>query len=93
MTKPTSQLTTILYDLIRKTRGVTESDYPYHMFRGYISILRKSLTIKHIEKPFVNSFGRKGKYRVHFLTNSEKPKAIRLYKQLTSKAAQAIGEE
>lgn len=80
--KPTSQLTKILSGLIFCSIGVSESNYGYHMFRGYISILRKSLNIKHTEIPFVNSFGRKSKYRRHWLTNAEKKKAIKLYLKL-----------
>lgn len=98
MNKPNSQKTFVLFKLIKNKRGISERDTVFNMFRGTISTLRKELgeigvTLKHIEKPFINQFGRKRKYRVHWLLNSEKPKALKLYKQLTSKAAQAIGEE
>lgn len=82
MKKPNSQFKQVLFDLIIKVRGITESDYPYHAFRHYISILRRKINVKHIDKKFVNSFGRKSDFRIHFITNSEKVKAIRYYKKL-----------
>jgi hypothetical protein len=85
--KPNSQHSKILHDLISSDLGVTESDYKFHMFRGHISNLRKSLNIRHVERSFKNTFGRKGKYRIHFIFNSEKKKAIKLYLSLVKKAA------
>ena len=80
--KPKTQLTSVLYKLIHSSKGVAERDTNYNMFRGYISILRRSLNIKHTDIPFTNSFGRKGKYRRHWITLTEKKKAIKLYKKL-----------
>ncbi len=83
--KPNSQKSKILFDLIRKVRGVTEEDFNYHNFRGFISEFRKHINMKHIDKKFTNSFGRKGYYRVHFITNSERRNAVKYYKSLFKK--------
>jgi len=79
MKKPKSQIQVILLDLIRKNKGVTEEDYGWHAFRHYISKLREHLTIKFTEVSFISTFGKPRKYRRHWLTNSEKAKAVKLY--------------
>ena len=79
--KPNSQMKRVIFDLIKKGE-VTESNYPYHAFRHYITIIKRSINLRHIDKPFVNSFGRKSDYRVHFITESEKKKATKLYLSL-----------
>ncbi len=87
---PDNQIKRVVFDLIRKIRGVTESDYPYHAFRHYMTIINRNICVKHIEKKFVNSFGRKSDYRVHFITNTEKKKAIMYYKSLFDKNRQRV---
>lgn len=80
--KPNSQFKQILFDLIIKTRGTTEEDRGWHAYRHYISKIRRILNVKHTDIPFVSDFGRKKKYRRHWITNSEKIKALKLYKSL-----------
>jgi hypothetical protein len=80
--KPNTQEKTILYQLITSTKGIAERDTVFNMFRGHVSNLRKKLNIKHTDVPFVNQFGRPGKFRRHWLTETEKKKAIKLYKNL-----------
>jgi hypothetical protein len=79
---PNSQKTDVLRSLILRNRGLSERDKSYNRFRGTISDLRKVLTIKHTDVPFVSVFGFKNKYRRHWLTNQEKKKAIKLYLNL-----------
>jgi hypothetical protein len=80
--KPDNQIKRVVFDLIRKIKGVTESDYPYHAFRHYITIINRSIRLRHIDKKFVNTFGRTSEYRIHFLINSDKKKAIKYYLSL-----------
>lgn len=85
--KPNTQKSFVLYKLIKNERGISERQTSFNMFRGTISLLRKDLQsagiiLKHIEKPFVNQFGRKRKYRIHWLLNSDKKKAAKYYKSL-----------
>ncbi len=80
--KPKSQIQTILRDLIVKP-SIKEWDYSWTMFRGYISTLRRKLKLKHKDKKFVNSFGRKSHYRIHFLDQKDKPMARKVYLKLT----------
>ena len=87
MKKPNTQKSFVLYKLIKNRNGISERQTVFNMFRGTISTLRKELaqqgvTLKHIEKPFVNQFGRKRKYRIHWLLNSEKVKALKYYQNL-----------
>lgn len=80
--KPNSQVKFILHYMIKSVKGISERDTNFNMFRGHISNLRKHLNIKHTEVPFTNVFKHKGTYRRHWLTNTEKKKAIRYYKTL-----------
>lgn len=80
--KPNTQEKMILYRLITTKKGIAERDTVFNMFRGHISNLRKSLSIQFTDVPFVNQFGRPGKYRRHWLTDKEKKKAIKLYKSM-----------
>jgi hypothetical protein len=82
MQQPNSQTTHILYCLIKSSIGVTESDFNYHGFRSRISELRSKLVIKETVKPFKNVFGRDSHFKYHWITNSEKKKAIKLYNSL-----------
>jgi hypothetical protein len=85
MKPPKTQIQSVLYRLINSVKGLAERDTNYNMFRGYISILRRDLLIKHTDVPHVNIFGRKGYYRRHWLTESEKRKARKLYKKMYDK--------
>jgi hypothetical protein len=80
--KPNSQVKFILHYLITHSRGIAERDTNFNMFRGHISNLRKHITIKHTDVPFVNIFKHKGKYRRHWLTETEKKKATKYYLSL-----------
>ena len=84
---PNTQLTFILYHMINSDKGIAERDTNFNMFRGYISLIRKVVDVKHTEVPFKNVFGHKGKYRRHWLTNSDKKKAAKYYQSLFKKAA------
>jgi len=83
--KPNSQVKFILRHLITSNRGISERETNFNMFRGHISNLRKHLSIKHTDIPFTNVFKHKGKYRRHWLTDSEKKKALKLYLQMFKK--------
>jgi len=81
--KPDTQLKFILHYLINSTKGISERDTNFNMFRGYISIIRRSIpSLKFTEVPFKNVFGHKGKFRRHWLTDTDKKKAVRLYKSM-----------
>ena len=80
-----SQTTHILFKLITKDKGVSEQQFSYNGFRSRISELRKRLTIKETEVDFVNRFKRSSSYLRHWISNSEKQKAIKLYLKLVKK--------
>lgn len=85
--KPNSQKTDVLYRIINSKKGLSERDTNYNMFRGTVSVLRKKLqeigvVLRHVDLSFTNKFGRKRKYRRHRILESDKKKAIRLYKSL-----------
>lgn len=82
MKKPNSQTTAILYGLIKKNKGISERDFNFNGFRSRLSELRDHLNIKEIFVPFKNQFNHKGQFKRHWITESEKVKAIRYYKAL-----------
>jgi hypothetical protein len=84
---PNSQKKRILLGLIQSNKGISEQDFGWHSFRHHISVLRNDLLIKFTEVPFKSVYGNKNSYRRHWLTNSEKKKAIKLYLSLVKKAA------
>jgi len=79
---PNSQITDILLCLINSDKGISERGFLYNGFRARISELRKHLLIKETIVSFKNTFGHSGAYKKHWLTNTEKKKAIRYYKSL-----------
>ena len=80
--KPKSQTTDILYWLINSKAGISERDFQYNGFRSRISELREYLNIKETLVSFKNKFKHKGQFKRHWITDFEKPKAIRLYQKL-----------
>lgn len=79
---PNSQTSEILYKMLTDNRGVSEQEFDINGFRSRISELRDVLNVKHVVKPFKNKYGRESNHRVHFLTNTEKKKAVRIYKEM-----------
>jgi hypothetical protein len=84
MQKPNTQLTDILFNLIKSVKGISERDFNYNGFRSRISELREHLLIKETLISFKNRFGNSGQYKKHWITNTEKAKAVKLYKSLFS---------
>jgi hypothetical protein len=84
--KPKSQLARVLRALIKRTRGVSERDMNQNGFRSRISNLRDlGLNIRHLVKHYRNDFGHPANYRVHFLRDSDREKALKLYEKINSK--------
>ena len=73
---------TILYDLIVCDKGIDEQTSGFNGFRSRISELRAYLNIKETVVTFTNQFKRKSHFKKHWLTETEKKKAIKLYKSL-----------
>lgn len=79
---PKNQKAEILYDLITSNE-ITESNYPYTGFRSRLSDLRRlGLTIRFQWKNFKSRYGRKGRFKVHYLWETHKRKAVRLYREI-----------
>jgi hypothetical protein len=81
--QPTNQAADILKALI-ESNGVSELTKKYNGFRSRISELKNKfgLNIRYVEKEFTNRFGRKSKYREHFLRNADKKEAERVYREI-----------
>lgn len=84
---PKSQKAVLLKDLIAG-KIITESDYPFHRFRGHISDfkLKHELPLRFRDVPFKSQFGHPGKYRKHYLLTIHKKKAIQLYNKINGAA-------
>lgn len=79
--KPNSQKTEIIFDLI--VNGSTHEEVRgYHVFRHYISIIKKKVRLIFKDVAGKKKFGRTRRFRVHILPNTEKKKAICYYKSL-----------
>ena len=78
---PTSIKSFILSELI-KGHTISEKELNWNSFRSRLSELNQKITIAFKWVEFKNSFGHPGRYRVHFLEESEKEKAVKLYKKL-----------
>lgn len=80
---PINQTADILKALIEQP-GVSEAEKKYNGFRSRISELRNTfgLNIRFVQKEFVNRFGRKSRYREHFLRNADKKEAERVYREI-----------
>ena len=85
---PLNQKAFILHTLLNKG-PVSERDFNMNGFRSRISDLRLDydLDIQHTLKDFTNEFGRKGKYREHFLSTDEYEKAIAAYYMMNKQEA------
>lgn len=80
---PINQTADILKALIEQP-GVSELQKDYNGFRSRISELKRKfgLNIRFVQKEFVNRFGRKSHYREHFLRDSDKKAAERVYREI-----------
>jgi len=79
---PRNQRAEILHDLITSNE-ITEHEYPYNGFRSRLTELRKlGLTIRFHWKNFKTKYGRKGRFKVHYLWETHKRKAMRIYKEI-----------
>ncbi len=79
MKQPNSQFTEILYDLI-KNGSTHEEARGYHVFRHYISKIKREIKLTFVDKKAKNKFGRARYFRVHILPVKEKSRALKLYK-------------
>lgn len=81
--KPKTNLANVLRKLI-VSPGLSEREMNINSFRTRISDLRLKydLNIRHVTKESKNQFGHKVLYRVHFLRDSDKRKALRVYKEI-----------
>lgn len=82
MKPPSTQLQSVLYDLIVCNKGIDEQTSGFNGFRSRISELRNHLMIKETIVKFKNRFGRESHFKKHWITNTEKKNAIRYYKSL-----------
>lgn len=80
---PRKTISEVLYGLITRTE-IKESEYRINSFRSILHELRTDygLQIRFKEKIGETKFGRKIKYRVHYLWQCTLPKAVRLYKKI-----------
>jgi hypothetical protein len=76
---PKTQKQKILLALIESNKGISERQFSYNGFRQRLSELRRYLNIKFTWKKFKNEFGHPGQFKIHWLTNDEKKKAISVY--------------
>lgn len=76
-------MSVLLADMI-KGKAISEQQYPFNRFRGSISDLRleHGLDIRHADEEFTNQFGRKRKYRRHFILSIDREKAIEVYNKI-----------
>jgi hypothetical protein len=86
MKKPKTQRQYILKKLIENKSGISERQTNFNMFRGSISVLKKMLqnsgiNLTHIDRPFINQFGRKRNYRTHILLRKDVRAAKKIYNQ------------
>ena len=79
--EPRNQTAEVLYGLIVRNE-ISERDYSQNGFRSRLSELREHLNIRHNWKKFKSKFGKVSQYRVHYLWESEKKKAQRLYREI-----------
>jgi hypothetical protein len=83
LSKPKSQTAVILRALIKRTRGISERGFPYNGFRSRLSDLRDlGLNIRHVVRHYKNSLNHPSYYRVHFLRESDKAGAVKIYEKL-----------
>ena len=78
---PNSIKSFILSELI-KGHTISEKELNWNSFRSRLSELNQKIKIAFKWVEFKNSFGHPGRYRVHFLEETEKEKAIEMYKNL-----------
>lgn len=80
---PTNQLAAVLAAMI-DYEGVSEQDTKFNGFRTRISELRLEylLPIESKQIEFENRFGRKSKYKFHYLNEVDKEAAIEVYNKI-----------
>lgn len=84
--KPTNNTAKVLLALINM-QGVNERMFSLNGYRARLSNIRQALAkegirLRSVEKEFTNEFGRKGHFKQHFLSNTDKRKAVRIYKEV-----------
>lgn len=81
--KPKNQMARLLHDMIIG-REIAEQDYPYNRFRGSLSDLRNdhSVPILFDDEPFINSFGRKSRFRRHYIREKDRSFCISVYTKI-----------
>lgn len=83
LAEPRNQMAQLLYDMIRG-KDISEQQYCQNRFRGNISDLRNDygIPIRHVDVSFVNQFGRKGKFRKHYILTIDREEAIGVYNKI-----------
>lgn len=84
MTNPTCIKAEILRDLITHP-FITEQDYSYNSFRMRLSELRNDLgdiEIKSEWTDFTNHYGRKNKYKKHYILKKDLKEAKKVYDRI-----------
>ena len=83
MKKPTSQISEVLFELIRK-RKVSHRNFQMQDFRKRISELRLKydLTILREVLTDVTKYGNKYNYVAHILPQNQRDKAVKIYNSL-----------
>ena len=83
MKKPNSQISEVLFELIRK-RKVSHRNFQMQDFRKKISVLKLEygLNLKRELVSDVTKYGNQYQYGVHSLPQSERSKAVEIYNKL-----------
>ena len=86
MKKPTSQISEVLFELIRK-RKVSFHNFQIQDFRKRVSELKikHGLNLKRELLNDVTKYGNQYQYAVHSLPENQRNKAIKVYDQLIAK--------
>ena len=82
--RPKNQRACILKLLI-ETNGISEQQTPFNGYRTRISELKRepyNLNIRTVKVAFKTQFGRDSHYNKHFLYDSDKPGAVKLYEEI-----------
>lgn len=84
MKKPTSQISEVLFELIRKRKVSILNFGHYPGFRTRVSELvnKHKLPLKDTRVTEVNKYGNNYTYTVHHLPESSREKAVKLYLKL-----------
>lgn len=88
LTKPKTQKAEILEALIY-LNGINESMFKFFGYRQRLSEIRRILSnngirLRHVSKEFKSTYGNKGHYYQHFIINSDKAAAAKIYAKINS---------